>query len=93
MAGVVIVSGGDTGGGPSGGGDGPGAADTTEGDTTTGNTLAETGGPVLPAAIAMTGFLVAGTACLAIDRRRQRPSRRGSGFERHRLLPSARLQG
>ena len=88
MAGVVTVSGGDGGGGPSGGGDGPGAPDTTGGDTTGGDTLAETGGPVLPAAVAMTGFLVAGTACLAIDRRRRRPARPGTGFERCWLAPT-----
>jgi plastocyanin len=92
MAGVVVVSGGGGGGGPSGGGGGPGAADATEGDTTTGGALAETGAPVLPMAIAMTGFLVAGTTCLAIDRRRQRPSPRGTGFERYWLVPSSSLR-
>jgi plastocyanin len=93
MAGVVIVSGGDGGGGPSGGGGGPGATDPTEGDTTTGDSLAETGAPVLPTAIVMTGLLMAGTTCLAIDRRRQSPSRQGTGFERHRLVASSSVRG
>jgi plastocyanin len=93
MAGVVIVSGGDGGGGPAGGGSGPGATDPTEGDATTEDSLADTGAPVLPTAIAMTGLLVAGMTCLVIDRRRQHPSRRAAGFERHCLVPSSSVRG
>jgi plastocyanin len=93
MAGVVIVSGGDGGGGPAGGGGGPGATGPTEGDATTGDSLADTGAPVLPTAIAMTGLLVAGTTCLVIDRRRQHPSRRATGFERHCRVPSSSVRG